>query len=948
MDPKLLKVLTRIVTIFVLPALLASGTFFPVFASEDHSSSGISTFSKINLYANIETIGVVVTGSNLSKTAKLFYRQENETEWHEAHPLLRIDGSRLAGSLFGLSPSISYTVKVVDGTTEISGSVVTQPNELRFSPTTILYVDDDAPPGGDGSSASPFRTILEGVKRARPGTQVLVADGVYHESVSFPSSGTTNNWIQVKAEGNGAVLDGSDVLSGNVWKLYDAKAHIWVARVKTSVKYLARDQQRFYMYDNMSGLINGSGHNKVPVTEGWYMTPGSLQLYVRSTDDPSKHTWRVPRLNHAFDVSSRDWIWIEGFEMQFYGTGSGCGVCTKNASHVVVRKNKIHNMQNGVYVYWNGNENQGNDTRIEYNEIYDPSVNEWPWKAVKATSMEGTAIVIAGHIGAIVRENHIHNFFNGIYTGSSAGLENSGIAFDADIYNNNIHHISDDGLEPEGACINQRFRNNKVDTALVGISLAPVTQGPTWILRNLFTNYSASSIKWDRKSDGIVLIYHNTSWTNEKDLNAMSMISPTSNSIMRNNIFQGNGYAFEEPFTGSSGHDWNYDNWFTTRTSGAHFVWEKIPRNTISDLCSAAGLECNGHEGDPGLMNPANGDFTLRPSSTNIDRGLVIPGINDEFAGAGPDTGAVEFGYDPLPKVLSITRVDRNPTLDASVHFWVTFSEPVSGVDPGDFSLSITDLLDGARVTTVSGIKDVYTVTVETGSGDGKIRLDLTDNGSIVDESNQPLNGTEDGSFNIGEEYTIVKSPKVYLQTLISNGVNDGWVIESSEDGNVGNGYNSSSPTFYLGDNAEDRQFLTILDFATASLPDDAVITSVTIKIKKLSVTGTDPFTTHQNVLLDIKSGSFESPTLQITDFQAAASMDSAGRILNSPLDNWYSTTLDANAFQYINKTGSTQFRLKFELDDNDDRGADTVKVYSGDSVLANRPQLLIEYYILK
>ena len=103
---------------------------------------------------------------------------------------------------------------------------------------------------------------------------------------------------------------------------------------------------------------------------------------------------------------------------------------------------------------------------------------------------------------------------------------------------------------------------------LVGISLAPVTQGPTWVLRSEFTNFTSSSIKWDRKSNGVVLIYHNTSWTNAKDLNAMSMISPTRNAIMRNNIFQGNGYAFEAPFVGSTGHDWNYDDWYTTRASG--------------------------------------------------------------------------------------------------------------------------------------------------------------------------------------------------------------------------------------------------------------------------------------------------------------------------------------------------------------------------------------------
>ena len=148
------------------------------------------------------------------------------------------------------------------------------------------------------------------------------------------------------------------------------------------------------------------------MNEGWYLEPNTWRLYVRSMDDPSSHTWQVPRLNHAFDVDGRDWMWIEGFEMRFYGIRTdGCGVCTKNASHVVIRKNKIHNMQMGIFINWTGNDSQGNDTRIEYNEIYDPPVNEWPWSAVKDSSMEGTAIIVRGHIGAIVRDNEYITLF---------------------------------------------------------------------------------------------------------------------------------------------------------------------------------------------------------------------------------------------------------------------------------------------------------------------------------------------------------------------------------------------------------------------------------------------------------------------------------------------------------------------------------------------------------
>jgi hypothetical protein len=173
----------------------------------DSQSSAV--FSKMDLYANIETVGVVVSGTNLPKTAELMVQRDDETDWYSGHLLMRIDNGRLVGSLFGLSPATSYNIKVLDGSTEISGSITTQADELQFTPTVVLYVDDDALPDGDGSKSKPFKTIQEGVNHATAGAQVLVADGIYREAVSFPESGAEGKWIQVKAEGSGAILDGS-------------------------------------------------------------------------------------------------------------------------------------------------------------------------------------------------------------------------------------------------------------------------------------------------------------------------------------------------------------------------------------------------------------------------------------------------------------------------------------------------------------------------------------------------------------------------------------------------------------------------------------------------------------------------------------------------------------------------------------------------------------------
>jgi hypothetical protein len=88
----------------------------------------------------------------------------------------------------------------------------------------------------------------------------------------------------------------------------------------------------------------------------------------------------------------------------------------------------------------------------------------------------------------------------------------------------------------------------------------------------------------------------------------------------------------------------------------------------------------------------------------------------------------------------------------------VTFSENVTGVDAADFSLA-TNLI-GASITNVTGSGTTYTVTVNTGSGNGTVRLVVQDNDTIVDAASNPLGGVglNNGRFTTGQWYTIYKT----------------------------------------------------------------------------------------------------------------------------------------------------------------------------------------------
>jgi hypothetical protein len=182
--------------------------------------------------------------------------------------------------------------------------------------------------------------------------------------------------------------------------------------------------------------------------------------------------------------------------------------------------------------------------------------------------------------------------------------------------------------------------------------------------------------------------------------------------------------------------------------------------------------------------------------------------------------------------------------------------------------------------------------------------------------------------------------------TLRSTGTTDGWVLESTETSGIGGTKNNAATTLYVGDNAGDKQYRSILSFNTAGLPDNAVIRSVTLKVRKQSVVGSDPFVTHGNLIAEIVKPFFGSSAgLAVNDFQAAAN-----KIVGSfgaPVSNWFSLSIAPVNHQYVNLGGTTQFRLRFQKDDDDDLVADYLKLFSGNYGGASaRPTLIIEYTV--
>lgn len=183
--------------------------------------------------------------------------------------------------------------------------------------------------------------------------------------------------------------------------------------------------------------------------------------------------------------------------------------------------------------------------------------------------------------------------------------------------------------------------------------------------------------------------------------------------------------------------------------------------------------------------------------------------------------------------------------------------------------------------------------------------------------------------------------------TFKSAGKQDGWILEKAENSGKGGTKNALGKVLYVGDDALNRQYRVILSFNTTGIPDNAVITKVILRLKKAGVVGKVPFKKYRGLRVDIKKPRFGTKAaLQPSDFQAKASKLLVGKFPARLSSGWYVSTLNSTAYSYINLTGLTQFRVRFYKDDNNDFGADYLKLYSGNATLASRPTLIVKYYI--
>ena len=206
-----------------------------------------------------------------------------------------------------------------------------------------------------------------------------------------------------------------------------------------------------------------------------------------------------------------------------------------------------------------------------------------------------------------------------------------------------------------------------------------------------------------------------------------------------------------------------------------------------------------------------------------------------------------------------------------------------------------------------------------------------------------PDNTYGNGLINVMDAHSFLVAGTTEV-SLVSQSPMDGWVRELSHGAGIG-GSCGSGAALIVGDSAQNDQFKSILSFDTGGIPTGATITSAKLMLRRKKAVGTNPFETHGPCYVDIVNGTFNTPSVEKTDFEAVATSRKVAALSNPRQDGAMSRAiLNEVGLRSINKGGVTQLKVYFKSPSDNNNRKDTM-VFWGDNASPDlRPTLLVTY----
>jgi parallel beta-helix repeat protein len=615
-----------------------------------------STIGSIELYGTFHAMGVITTvpaGSdpNNNAVANVDYRVSGSVDYAAGFPLTRVGATRFVGSLFWLTPGKSYDVRVryadPDGAPLDTGWVGATASTRSELATPVPARTLNVSPTGTGtacSAAAPC-ALAQAIGQAKAGDEVLLGAGTYYQGeLTISRSGTEAAPLVIRGAA-GAVLDGADPATFT-WT--SQGGGVFATTVNAADPHLVTaGGVRLYPYGDLASATALSASS----TPGFFANGTSLAVHLAGGASPTGTAMAISRFNYAFTISG-NFVFVRDLTFQNYGLGSYAkSIYIHDGSDNLVQGCRFITNDLGI-----GLKGATDRNVVQDNEFSD-TIASWTWEDVKAEGNLETGGVRFyspdDGRGTVIRRNKFHDFFDGlgICPGDSAAVTN-----ETDFYDNQSYNNGDDGVETDGQCANVRLWGNTFHDTLSGISLAPVSGGPVYCLRNKIyltgaghsqDGYTGLPFKFNSGDgdSGAIYLFHNSVDAQRAGNDGFRIQSPGTwqNLTTRNNVWAGTLHALENANV-SQPLDMDYDDLWR---SGSDYLarWDGLANphlTTVPEITAATGQESHGLSAAPAFVAPDTADFTPGPSSPLIDRGVYIPGINDGYYGQAPDLGAIE------------------------------------------------------------------------------------------------------------------------------------------------------------------------------------------------------------------------------------------------------------------------------------------------------------------
>lgn len=259
-----------------------------------------------------------------------------------------------------------------------------------------------------------------------------------------------------------------------------------------------------------------------------------------------------------------------------------------------------------------------------------------------------------------------------------------------------------------------------------------------------------------------------------------------------------------------------------------------------------------------------------------------------------------------------------------------------------DTSAPITNITAPAGGATISGAVDVI-ASASDDTGVAKVEL-YVDGNLVAADTSAPYSYTwntldiEDGAHSLmakaydaagnvssDNDTTVIVSNggaggggggSAILASFDNDDGNDGYVKAGSNGSAAAVGAYESWYGLAMGRGTDGQYNRAVMSFDTSSIPDGATITSAYLTVSYSTASG-DPWAnpTGNELVIDVKKGCFGSCVIESSDWGAPATASSIANLVKLTAGTQSSSHFGSAGLSAIDKTGTTQLRLRFAAD---------------------------------